>query len=285
LVVTACDAKYGDFLAEHWLASLDAHIDRAKVDVAVLDYGLTPQQKSRLISRGVKVIGCRRDGHIVNIRYRDMLKLLEKSSYEQVLTCDGGDIIFQDNIMPLFARQRGAFRAVCEDMSPPAIEYTLLQRSFSPSVAAKISGTLKNRKMINGGLVIAPAWRFKRLCRSMGEMITDKGLFGPDQVILNYILYKEGFVNLEKRFNFVLTTVKEGFTIKNGTFYLRNGEPITIVHNAGAHPLLRPIKNFGYGPTCNQFRPLAYYALRVLYKAKATSDALLRLCRKLIRRG
>ena len=48
LVISSSDSKYGDFLISHWLPSLMDNSDRAKVDIAVVDYGLTVSQKKQL---------------------------------------------------------------------------------------------------------------------------------------------------------------------------------------------------------------------------------------------
>lgn len=280
LIATASDAKFGDFLIEHWLKSLLLNIDRNLVDITILDYGLTDAQKSRLIEKDVNVMQCKRDGHVVNIRYRDLLTFLQNNTYEQAMICDGGDMIFQANIMELFEENTEEFRAVCEDIPPPAIEFTLLNNTFTPELSEKISLTLKNRKMINGGLVVGSAQKIQHLCEYMLDHITDSSLFGPDQVVLNYLLYTEGFHQLPSKYNFVITTSNEKFTIKNGTFYIHKNEYISIVHNAGAKPYLRPIKDFGFGPEHNKFKPIAYYLLRTLYRTKKFSDIALRILRK-----
>lgn len=280
LIVTASDAKFGNFLIEHWLKSLLLHVDNKLIDITILDYGLTDEQKSQLIEKEVKIMHCKRDGHVVNLRYRDLLSILQKNSYNQVMICDGGDMIFQTNIMELFSENTKEFRAVCEDIPPPAIEYTLLNNTFTPQLSEKISHTLKNKKMINGGLVVGSAERIKHLCEYMLMTITDMSLFGPDQVVLNYLLYSEGFHKLPNKYNFVITTSNEKFTIKNGTFYINKTNYISIVHNAGAKPYLRPIRNFGYGPNHNKFKPIAYYTLRTMYRAKNFSDIALRFFRK-----
>ncbi|HON14461.1 MAG TPA: hypothetical protein PK897_10070, partial [Treponema sp.] len=72
LIITASDKKYGDFLIEHWYASLRANTNLEHIDVAVLDYGLSVAQRFYLQSNGVIVRSCERDGHVTSIRYRDM---------------------------------------------------------------------------------------------------------------------------------------------------------------------------------------------------------------------
>lgn len=280
LIVTASDAKFGDFLIDHWLKSLLLHIDNKLIDITILDYGLTDEQKAHLTEKNVKTMHCKRDGHVVNIRYRDLLTILQDSSYEQVMICDGGDMIFQTDIMDLFSENATEFRAVCEDIPPPAIEFTLLNNTFTPELTEKISQTLKNKKMINGGLVVGSSEKIKHLCEYMLIAVTDMSLFGPDQVVLNYILYKEGFHALSNKYNFVITTSRERITIKNGVFYINKTDCLSIVHNAGAKPYLRPIKDFGYGPNHNKFKPIAYYTLRTMYRTKKFSDVALRFFRK-----
>ena len=94
LIITSSDAKYGNFLINHWLNSLKKCINKKEVQIVVLDYGLTKQQIKSLTNQQVKVITCKRDGHVVNIRFRDMLNFLMKNKFQQILSCDSGDIIF-----------------------------------------------------------------------------------------------------------------------------------------------------------------------------------------------
>ncbi len=275
-VITASDYNNGDFLINHWLKSLLKNIDTNIVEVIILDYGLSEYHKKIILSNGAKVIKCVRDGHVVNIRYRDMLRIIKKRRYKQILTCDSGDIIFQRNIMELFDIHPSKFRAVCEDMSAPMLEYTLLQKPFLEEITEDIKITLRNKKMINGGLVLADVKNFQKLCEYMMKYIINKKIFGPDQIILNYVLYKNGFVNLGRNFNYVLTTVKDKFKIKNGVFFMKNGDVISVVHNAGGNRIFRPIKNFGYGPEYNNFNHLTYYLLRIFYRLNFVSKPVLR---------
>ena len=264
VIIGSSDSKYGDFLINHWLKSLKDNLNTKIIEIVILDYGLTEKQKKELTLQNVKVIACKRDGHILNIRYRDMLSFLNKNKYEQVMACDSGDIIFQKDITHLFNENKTEFRGVCEDLAPPMLEYTLINKLFIEKIEKDIKKVLKNKKMINGGMIISPNNKFKELCKNMDRFIAKKDSFGPDQIIVNYTLYKNGFHQLDKKYNYVIGSLNEKFIIKEGKFYKKNKELIPIVHNAGRYAFLRPIKNFGYGRNNNKFSYISYYTLRFL---------------------
>jgi len=279
VVIGMSDAKYGDFLINHWLRSLKENIDENLVDIAVLDYGMTEKQVKKLLEKSVKLEKSNKDGHVVNIRYRDMLKFLEKNPYEQIMTCDSGDLIFQDDITHLFHKHKDKYRGVCEGLAPPAIEYTLVQKPFPKEIEEEIEKTLINKKMVNGGLVIAPYEKFIELCKTMNKLIKNKHIFGPDQVVLNYTLYKEGFKNLDKKYNYTITTHGK-FKIKKGIFYDHKKNIIPIVHNSGNFSFFRPIKNFGYGENYNKLKLFPYLSLRAAYSLNFIVNPVLRFFRK-----
>jgi hypothetical protein len=284
-IITASDAKYGDFLINHWLHSLQDNVNCKKIDIIVLDYGLSEVQVKVLISKGVHVLKCKRDGHVVNIRYRDIFNLLKKHHYQQILLCDGGDIIFQTDISNLFEKYKNDYGAVCERTSYAGdnmIEYALLHNSFPSSVAKDISFVLKNKKPINGGLILGPYEKIKKLCSNMNELILNKAIYGPDQVILNYTLYKEGFKELDSTYNYTIFNLKLLFYIKNGVFF-ENKKKIAIVHNSGGTDSVRIIKNFGYGPQYNRVKWLSYYAFKIFYKL-VNVNFILKMLRKILKK-
>jgi len=268
-IITATDKKYGDFLIDHWLNSLIDNINRNKVDIIVMDYGLDEEQKKKLLEKKVKVIACKKDGHVVNIRYRDIHKFLKNNYYEQIMNCDGGDIIFQKDITKLFEENKKEYRAVCEDLDKAAsnmVEYALLRKCFVPKLAAKMIRLLEDKKPINGGVILAPYKKFIKLCLNMEKMILNKNIYGPDQIILNYTLYSTGFIKLDKTYNYTLFNSEIKFKIRNGVFFDENSNKIAIVHNSGATSLFRVIRNFGYGEGYNQIKPLSFFIFNLYYK-------------------
>ena len=243
------------------------NVDLSDIDVVILDYGLNENQLEKLRKENVEVIKCKCDGHITAIRFRDMVKFLEKHHYDQVMSCDGGDIIFQTDISNLFKENKNSLRAACEGYRMPFEILSLsLQKSISPSIAEEVKKyNVRMRKMINAGVLIGPRKRIIELCNFCYNNITDKK-FGPDMVLVNYFLYKNNFVELDSRYNFILYTSRIPFVIKDGKFYDNNGKLIPIVHNAGWLSPIRAIAFFGYGPNHNRIRLLRFYLLRTLIK-------------------
>ncbi len=267
LLVTASDRKYGDFLIEHWYASLRDSSNLDVFDVAVLDYGLSVAQRFYLQSKGILVRTCPRDGHVTSIRYRDMgILLAEHPHYEQIMLCDSGDIIYQSDISVLFAQEPDAFRAVCEDYKP-LFSIFISNDFFDPGDKERLLACFIKNPMINGGLVLAPRKKMLDLCDEMDRTIKDKSRFGPDQIVLNGYLYEKGFYRLDSIYNYVIATAREGVVIRNGVFYTRAERKIAVVHNAGNVGAFRPIEHFGYGPSHNILKEDVYHTLKTFYES------------------
>jgi hypothetical protein len=98
LIITASDKKYGDFLINHWLKSLEENTNLSNIEIAILDYGLDKEQKKELKKHKITIIKSKRNGHVTIIRFRDIYHYLKNKKYHNVLMCDSGDIIFQTDI-------------------------------------------------------------------------------------------------------------------------------------------------------------------------------------------
>lgn len=263
-IVTACDARFGDFLLGHWLVSLRANVDLAGVDVVVLDYGLTDAQRRELAAREVLVYPCVHDGVISNLRYRDICRLLDQRDYDQILSVDGGDVIFQANIRPLFDRHTDRFRAVPEQRRIPFHELVVPRSDLAPERFREILACLEDRPMVNAGVLFGPAWKFREFWQFYRRESHAFDCFGMDQLLLNYVLYRDGFVALDRGFNFVLVTAAPGWTVRNGVFEDAGGAVIPVVHNAGNVESMRAIREFGYGAARNRRRRLVPLRIRLL---------------------
>ena len=265
VIVTASDRKYGDFLIEHWLASLRENTRLEGIDIAVLDYGLSVAQRFYLAGNGIRTRAGKRDGHVAVIRYRELKAFLsENPQYEQVLLCDSGDIVFQGDIAPVFALRPDAYRAVSEDYKP-FFSVFIGPDFFGPEDRERLSECFVRNPMINGGFVAAPREKMMALADACLRTIKDHTKFGPDQIVLNGVLHAEGYVELDSLYNYVLATAKEGIRIKDGRFFTGQGREPVVVHNAGNVGLLRPIENFGYGAERNRLKEDVYAALQALY--------------------
>ncbi len=265
LIVTSSDKKYGDFLIEHWLASLKENVNLEKIDILVLDYGLSKAQRFYLKNENIMLKECIKDNHIANIRFRDLFTFLkENQDYKQILSCDGGDIIFQEDISFLFEQHKESFRAVCEKITSP-FEYFITTEYFFKNDIKLLKEILIVNKTINAGFFLAPYDKMIMLCQKVMEMVKNKSKFGPDQIVVNYIMYKNGFVELDTKYNFIPATNNEEFYIKDGVFYDKNGEKIPVIHNAGNIRFFRAIENFGYGKGYNILKHDILNTLRALY--------------------
>ena len=120
--------------------------------------------------------------------------------------------------------------------------------------------------MINAGVIFAPYNLFKKLCVECQSLIKSH-FFGPDQIAINYIVYRNKFKELPHKYNFMTTITNHPFYVKKGVFYFEDGEKIPIVHNAGWKPCFRPIKGFGFGPNRNKFNKITSDTVKACLKA------------------
>jgi len=204
--------------------------------------------------QGVRTHACVRDGHLTNIRYRDMAAVLSGSDYDQVLAIDGGDIIFQADIRPAFEQHKDRFRAVCEPFNAAMHVRFIGVDDFRPDAVQQIVAFMGDRPAINGGVVFGPAQKFVELWAEFQRHCHSFGQYASDQLLVSYLLYKEGFVPLDEGFNFALFNTRSKFRVKEGVFLDRRGQPIPIVHNNGERDDTRMVANFGWGPDRNQVR-------------------------------
>jgi hypothetical protein len=254
LVITVSDAHCGDFLARQWLASLEHVIDRGRVDVAVVDYGLTPAQRELLGSRGVLLWQGRRDGNVTVLRLRDIASFLACHRYDQVMVVDGGDVIFQDEFAEVFAMSPHSIRATCETYYGVEFWRLYLRGSFRRSLVPVIRDELRCRMAINTGMFIGPSAALQRCFSEAFRIIVNRWRWGADTVALNYVLYRNGFVPMKETYNYVPVTARRPFRIRQGRFYFRGGSLIKIVHNTGGRARYRIIGRLGKGAGRNRIR-------------------------------
>lgn len=264
-IITCSDENCGDFLVNHWLKSLIKNVNLTNIDIIIIDYGLDKGQINLLKkNKNIKIYKFKKDGFPNAIKFRDMEKILKTKIYDQVMTCDCADLIFQTDINPLFDNNKNEFRAVIEDMCLP-FEKVMSDICFSKEKAKEIKAMANGKKMINMGVLIAPYKKFVMLCKEC-NVILKKKMYLADQIVVNYVLYKNNFKELDCRYNFIPTTSNKKFFIKNGEFYLSSGDKIAIVHNVGGNSNLRAIKNFGYGHDKNGYNKTKFFAIKKFIK-------------------
>ncbi|MEX2306461.1 MAG: hypothetical protein WD738_02650 [Pirellulales bacterium] len=250
-IITASDANCEDFLADHWLKSLFANVTLTNIDIIVIDYGLSDKRRSELDNLGVRRHIGVKDRDPVNARFRDMATILEDSDYDQILSTDCGDLIFQADVSHLFEEDTDTFRAACEEDAIPLYDVFISRGNFSPDRYREIAGFLRQKPLINVGVFLGPAAKMRDLWRQFQPLCRKIETWGTDQFLINHLFYCHGFRRLDEKFNFVIVSTRTPFTVRNGTFYDANGEIIPIVHNAGRYNAFRTIRRFGYGPGRN----------------------------------
>lgn len=168
VIITSSDGRYGDFLVHQWLRSLQLNVDLSDTDVVVIDYGLTDTHRAALHKHGVHIISVSKNGHITITRFVDAYKFLRKTDYAQVLFIDGGDIIFQGDISFLFRKNADAFRVATLGME------VLFFEAFIPRFAhpfrQKLWRVLKDKPVLNAGVIIAPKDKFLALCKQIDKL-------------------------------------------------------------------------------------------------------------------
>lgn len=262
---TSSDANCGDFLVNHWARSLLENVDLSHIQVIVLDYGLTDEQRGSLESKGLICRRCVRErAHLHILRHREIAMVLREGEYDQVGIVDGGDVVFQADFSHVFEQDQHAFRAVCEDTDGALHEFIMKGSDFAPETWKTITNCLRGRPCINCSSVFAPAAKYLHLWNCFQAWCTSYDEFGTDQAVVNYLLHNEGFVQLPWKYNFIPGSTKQRYSIRDGQFYDQNGELIPIVHNAGGTEFWRCIKNFGYGKDRNQKKILAPFLMRTV---------------------
>ena len=125
------------------------------------------------------------------------------------------------------------------------------REDFHPDRYREMADFLRGKPVINVGVFFGPSAKVRELWQQFQPFCRKIEKWGTDQLLLNYLLYRDGFRRLEDKFNFVIISTRTPFTIRQGKFYDAHGEIIPIVHNAGRYSAFRTIRRFGYGPNHN----------------------------------
>ncbi|MBM7558304.1 hypothetical protein [Marinitoga litoralis] len=265
LIVTACNDKYEDFLYNDWYMSLKDNVNLENIDILVIDFGLSDSIVENLKKENILIKKASIEGNIVNVRFFELYDFLKNNNYNNVLSCDSGDIIFQKDISNLLNSKIESFMAVCEDINSP-MDIVLNNDNISDDLKKDIKDILENKKMINAGVIFGNRESFISLLEFIINNIKDLNVWGLDQLLINYYLYKYGFKELDDEYNFIPTTHISSFDIKDGKIYKSNGELVSIVHNAGGKSFFRPLKNFGYKNNKIRLNKTLVKSLRFVYK-------------------
>jgi hypothetical protein len=267
LLYTYCNDGKGDFLIEHWLESLRLNVSLSKIDVMVIDFGLSPKQRAILQHRGVLLWPGVADGRMSNVQYRHLAEFLRAHpAYDQVCYADCGDLVFQADISNLFERARAQFKVALEpDFNFGLHKLTLGLKDFKPDKLSEVERVLGRQPTANCGFLIGPASEMAGIWTTYTVMCKSADVHGTDQLLINYIIRCKGFDELPRRYNYVLFLNAEHFYYDADNILHDQAGIVPVVHNAGQHDFARTIADFGYRQ--GRIKPRLYpFAIRCLYR-------------------
>ena len=262
-IIACSDKNCEEFLIHDWMRSLVDNVKRDHIDVIVIDYGLSDHAKATLAQDGAIIHSIHKEGAVSTQRMRDIAEIILPSDYDQIMVCDAGDLIFQGDISHLFEQNKESFRAACEGLAQPFGVY--MKASMVNSDVRKIKRMIKGKRMINSGVMIAPREKFLALLEESHAMIK-KNVWGAEQPVINFVFYRDGFVELPCGYNFAIATSTTPFYIAQNRFFFKDGSLIPVVHNIGRKKFLRPVSNFGYGAGKNKIKLVRYHSLRAIFR-------------------
>jgi hypothetical protein len=262
-----CKAGKGDILIKDWLRSVKLHINLTGIKIVVIDFGLNEQQREQLRKEDVQLWSDTPGGRTPNIQYREIAKFLAtRPDIDQVVYSDCGDLIFQDDITPLLKYKTLMMKAVVEQEFNLALHgLTLGFGDVRPEWLADIRNTIRKLPTENCGFVVGPREKIASIWETYQTFCHGVDLHGTDQLIINYILRRDGSVELDRISNYVTFINGQRSQYDAEGFLCNRDGRIPVAHNAGRYDSVRSIKGFGYrsGP----IRPRVYTeSIRLLYR-------------------
>lgn len=264
VIITASNRKCGNFLIDHWLVSLKKNVNLDQIDIVVVDYGLTKNQRKKIAAEKIILLEGKTGGNLMINRFIDAAKFLFKTDYDQVLVIDSGDVIFQKDIAHLFRKDKDRIRAYQYNTNPLYFDY-FIKRNFLGRVREILWENLNNKAVFNSGVIVLPGNKLIELGKLIEKMGKNNKKFSSDQVLVNYFIYRNEYKTLSIDYNFTPGDKNGTFEIRNGKFVKKKGHVYAIVHNAGRTSTFRSINKFGYGKSYNKLSLTKYYFKKFFY--------------------
>lgn len=268
VLYTHCNAGAGDILINHWLRSAKLHINLTHIEIVVIDFGLNEHQREQLREEGVELWPALPDGRTPNIQYREIARYLAtRPDVDQVVYSDCGDLIFQADIAPILQHHKSMLRAVPEPEFNVALHgMTLGFGDVRPERLDEIRATIGGANTANCGIVVGPRDKMMAIWGTYQAYCHGVDLHGTDQLIINFILRRDGFIELDREYNYVTFINGQRFYYDAEGFLCNHAGRIAVVHNAGRYNSVRTISGFGY--RCGRVKPRVYTeSIRLLYRA------------------
>lgn len=253
-IITCIDKNYEENLEYDFLESL-FHVAHYSGKVIVLDYGMS-DEACKHIQEKFPVIVCKYEKimSIFSLRYKHIPEIINslEENITEIMIVDGGDIWFQRSISEVFEMVKDGIGTVAEERIIGEDDWiNKILINLEDGLKEKILQRLKGKKGVNAGVVCGNREKMAELYEKIYKDIVDCGIefFGIDQLLLNYEWYGlsgHERVCLEEKYNYVVISHNaDEYSIKKNIISTRDGNLITIVHNAGGNwrTIKRPFIN------------------------------------------
>lgn len=265
-IITSTNLRDVDFVINHWYKSIKKNVDLKNIDVVLVGLDLSKEKISEAKKTGLKVYSYNLNGrNVVMNRFKGIIQFLKENNYENIIITDGGDVLFLDDVSSFLNKKKDKIEVVREHYRNFFFHSLINEKNFSKENTQKIKKLISNKKVINIGVLIGNSKKIIKLLENMYKFVK-KESFGPDQVIINYLLYKDGFEEIDELYNFIPNVTKRKIKSSKSNFLLKNNEKIKIIHNAGGLKFFRVIKDFGYNNSKNKINKLQYLMVRFFFK-------------------
>ncbi|MDD3263742.1 MAG: hypothetical protein PHT94_02500 [Candidatus Nanoarchaeia archaeon] len=299
-IITSTNLRDVDFVINHWYKSIKENVNLKNIDIVLVGLDLSKEKIDEARKTGLKVYSYNLNGrNVVMNRFKGIIQFLKENNYENIIITDGGDVLFLDDVSSFLEEKKKKIQVVREYYRNFFFHSLINENNFSKENTEKIKKMISEKKVINIGVLVGNSKKIVELLENMYKFVK-KESFGPDQVIINYLLYKNGFEEIDELYNFIPNVTKRNIKSKNSIFLLNNKkvkyketnkqtqikqkketikektnnktnkkieiEKIKIIHNAGGLKFFRVIKDFGYNNSKNKINKLQYLVVRFFFK-------------------
>lgn len=227
------------------MPSLRATTDLTQLEIVVIDMGLRSDQRE-ILAQQTKVITCELQTHPTAARFATIEQYLRMSKHQVAMLIDGGDILFQSDILPAFKLVTDRVLAA-QCVSRGLFYEWFLPNCFSLATAMELYRLISLKPAYSAGVIVGKRDLLIDLLSGMNQYLEKAHHYGADQIVMNYVGHRDNLIaDLPATYNFSSLTGWEQFAVKKGKVYDAEKRLIAIVHNAGRIPLMRVFGGVGY---------------------------------------
>lgn len=217
-----------DNIFNDWLPSLLKN-GKYDGDILLIDYGDFGEEK---VPENVKIVKTQKVYKCIpSDRIRAFYEALKDiwQNYDVILITDGGDVLFQLPLQPLFDLAAEKICYVKENLT--FIHWIMFK--WTSIVDKKVWDVLGNEKIINAGMFIGPSKMIFETTKFITEGLAYASHFGAEQVLLNALIYYYKTFPSQEVDNTWNYDGRLNHYTKNGKFLNDKYSVVAIFHNIG----------------------------------------------------